>query len=499
MPSLRDALLILWATGAILFLTPLIVGLLRVQRLRRHARPWASSGKADLPVSVDVVIHEQVRAPITCGLRRPLIVLPADAPQWGESDLRRVLLHELEHVRRRDWPVHVAARGITALYWFHPLVWIAWRQLSLECERACDDAVVREEDGPAYAEQLVSLARRITKHEALPLLSIARRSNLSARVGAMLANNIARNRVRGATVLAVATTATIAALAIGPLQAVTVSQRTAPQSARGTQAFESSSIHRTAPLPTGGGNCWPPRCQVQYSADGRVAGTSVDLVDLIVSAYGTSPGVALYRWQVEGAPKWADARYEDGGKQFDVQAIARRGANADDMRQMLKTMLADRFGLAVHRETRAQKVYELVVEPGGHKLQPPGDKKYVASEDIWMRVDPKTMIATLSVDGMTMGQLTRNIAFPLLTLVHDRTALTGTYRINARWSAVPGSREIFDAFPAQLGLRLREVPGRVEYLIVDRAEQPRLDAPQARSGPSFDLYQLVAGVLRGKR
>jgi uncharacterized protein (TIGR03435 family) len=470
-------------------MTPLVVGLVRVQRLRRHGRPWVdSSPKADLPRKADLppsprlrwprkvglYLHDEVRVPITCGVRRPLIVLPADAPEWGESDLRRVLLHELEHVRRRDWPVHVAARGICALYWFHPLVWIAWRQLSLECERACDDAVLREEDAPSYATQLVSLARRITKHDALPLLSIAGQSNLSVRVGAMLASNVARNRVRSATVLAVVTAAAIAALAIGPLQAVTVSQRTSPQSAKGGQAFESTSIQLTAPLPTGGGNCWPPRCQVQYSADGRVAGTSVDLVDLIVSAYGADLSASLYRWQVEGAPKWADARYEDGGKQFDVQAIARRGASPDDMHQMLRTMLADRFGLAVHRETRAQKVYELVVEPGGHKLQPPGDRKYVASEDIWMRVDPKTMIATLSVDGITMAQLTRNIAFP-------------------------GSREIFDAFPAQLGLRLREVDGRVAYLVVDHAEQPKLDGPQAASGPRFDLYQLVKGVLQGKQ
>jgi uncharacterized protein (TIGR03435 family) len=109
------------------------------------------------------------------------------------------------------------------------------------------------------------------------------------------------------------------------------------------------------------------------------------------------------------------------------------------------------------------------------------------------------MIATLSVDGITMAQLTRNIAFPLLTMVHDRTGLTGTYRINAQWSAVPGSREIFDAFPAQLGLRLREVDGRVAYLVVDHAEQPKLDGPQAASGPRFDLYQLVKGVLQGKQ
>ena len=91
--------------------------------------------------------------------------------------------------------MHLTARAVCAFYWFHPLVWIAWRRLCLESERACDDAVLREEDGTVYAAQLVSLARRITKHDALPLLSIAGRSNLSTRVAAMLARNVARGRV----------------------------------------------------------------------------------------------------------------------------------------------------------------------------------------------------------------------------------------------------------------------------------------------------------------
>jgi uncharacterized protein (TIGR03435 family) len=145
------------------------------------------------------------------------------------------------------------------------------------------------------------------------------------------------------------------------------------------------------------------------------------------------------------------------------------------MRQMLRAMLAARFGLAFHRENRLQKVYELAVEPGGHKLQPPGGRKYVASEDVWMRVDPKTMIAALSVEQLTMAQLTRNIGFPLQTLVFDRTGLTGAYRVTAKWSATPGSREIFEAFPTQLGLRFRETTGPVEYLVIDRVTRPQLE------------------------
>jgi beta-lactamase regulating signal transducer with metallopeptidase domain len=54
------------------------------------------------------------------------------------------------------------ARVVCALYWFHPLVWIAWRRFCLESERACDDAVVRSVERIAYAEQLVALARRLS-------------------------------------------------------------------------------------------------------------------------------------------------------------------------------------------------------------------------------------------------------------------------------------------------------------------------------------------------
>jgi beta-lactamase regulating signal transducer with metallopeptidase domain len=42
------------------------------------------------------------------------------------------------------------------VYWFHPLVWMAWRQLALEAERSCDDAVLRRSEGTVYADQLVT-------------------------------------------------------------------------------------------------------------------------------------------------------------------------------------------------------------------------------------------------------------------------------------------------------------------------------------------------------
>jgi beta-lactamase regulating signal transducer with metallopeptidase domain len=52
------------------------------------------------------------------------------------------------------------ARSVCGVYWFHPLVWVCWRHLRLEAERACDDAVVRDGEATAYADQLVTHAVR---------------------------------------------------------------------------------------------------------------------------------------------------------------------------------------------------------------------------------------------------------------------------------------------------------------------------------------------------
>src|SRR5688572_946081 len=94
MPSMRAVLLLLWAAGAVAFMAPLAVGLWHVRRIRSDGRPWAN---ASLPPAIDVILHDEVRVPITCGVRRPVVALPADAPQWTTADLRRVMLHEREH------------------------------------------------------------------------------------------------------------------------------------------------------------------------------------------------------------------------------------------------------------------------------------------------------------------------------------------------------------------------------------------------------------------
>ena len=184
------------------------------------------AARAGIARPVDLLIHEAISAPLTCGILRPAILVSQDTREWADDALRRALVHELEHIRRRDWWVHLAARAVCAFYWFHPLVWIAYRQLTLEAERACDDAVVEREESTQYAEQLVRLARRMGAGGQQPSLAMANRSDLSARVTALLDGRQSRGRAGLTRAALVTVVAALALLTLAPVRMVAVSRVT---------------------------------------------------------------------------------------------------------------------------------------------------------------------------------------------------------------------------------------------------------------------------------
>jgi bla regulator protein BlaR1 len=214
-----------WAIGVILLVSSLGAALWRLGRIVRTSLPWLDAPEfVRLLIAgdrVSLLLHEDIAVPVTCGISRPAILLPSDAPRWTEAELRSALLHELEHVRRADWLVQIAGRITCAVYWFHPLAWITLRKLCLESERACDDAVIPSVERTDYASQLVSLAQRLKSAPASPpLLSMANRSDLSTRVTAVLDASQRRGRAGAPAVSAAIVVAAALVGSIAPIRAV---------------------------------------------------------------------------------------------------------------------------------------------------------------------------------------------------------------------------------------------------------------------------------------
>jgi beta-lactamase regulating signal transducer with metallopeptidase domain len=241
------ALRAIWLAGTLLFLIPVATVLWKLATIRRTGIPvaWHRDALAQLAASrnvnkpIELVEHEAAASPMTFGITRPVIVLPLDARDWNDAELRRALLHELEHIQRGDWIMQILARVVAACYWFHPLVWMAWRRLCLEAERSCDDAVVMSEERTEYAEQLVTLAQRMSATPVQPLLGMANRSDLSTRVTAVLDDRLRRGRAGLVLVAGTLAAAALVVATVAPVRAV------AKENAENTAAVEESTQRRT--------------------------------------------------------------------------------------------------------------------------------------------------------------------------------------------------------------------------------------------------------------
>jgi TonB family protein len=195
------AAFLLWAAGALLLTIRFMAGGMALRRLRRSARraPHAEAALAEAMAAVGlrrpVVVYETPRAPVPMawGLRRPIVVLPGGTATWPIERLHAVLLHELLHIQRLDLAIQFLAHLVCSVYWFHPLVWLAARELAKERERACDDGVINLGlKGSEYAEHLVALARGIRARRSLWAVGMAEASGLEDRVRSALDRS--RNR-----------------------------------------------------------------------------------------------------------------------------------------------------------------------------------------------------------------------------------------------------------------------------------------------------------------
>jgi len=190
--------LTIWAGISFALIGWLAYGAYAVRRIVRNAHPldthdWLTplyevADRFELDQPPRLLRSPDARMPFACGFLKPTIVLPTDCETWSPDRRSAVLLHELAHVKRHDLVGHTLGRLACALYWFHPLVWTAAKQLRNESERACDDLALscgaRASD---YAEHLLDIVTSVRRDSTPAVaLAMARRKEFEGRMLAIL-------------------------------------------------------------------------------------------------------------------------------------------------------------------------------------------------------------------------------------------------------------------------------------------------------------------------
>jgi uncharacterized protein (TIGR03435 family) len=196
------------------------------------------------------------------------------------------------------------------------------------------------------------------------------------------------------------------------------------------------------------------------------------LVSLVTEAYGVES------YQVTGGPSWAS---DFVGAVYDITAKAggESAPTKEEARKMLQTLLADRFQLQLHHETRELPVYELVIGKHGPKLKESASGALFSNHQ-----GPSGQAIRMLAVHESMAQLADQIGVYAGRHVIDKTGLTNTYDFTIEFTADsprgpagpdgadPVAPSIFTALEEQLGLKLEPQKRPTEILIIDRAEKP---------------------------
>ncbi|HVY91236.1 MAG TPA: TIGR03435 family protein [Bryobacteraceae bacterium] len=206
------------------------------------------------------------------------------------------------------------------------------------------------------------------------------------------------------------------------------------------------------------------------SDPGLVRMRNIDLFSLVAMAYG------LHRYQLS-APGWLNSA------RFDISARVPPGIDLDQYQQLLQGMLAERFHLAVHHESREMRIYDLTVAKNGPKIKQSTNPPAAADG---LQPPPKTPPAgfhgavSLNLPAMSMPRLAEFFSGFLDAPVEDATGLQGDFEIHLR--ALIGTPSpnadadnapppLADALPEQLGLRLVPRKDAVDVIVVDRLDK----------------------------
>ena len=224
----------------------------------------------------------------------------------------------------------------------------------------------------------------------------------------------------------------------------------------------------------------------QALAGNRYTATNLSVKDMLVAGYAPLP-----RARIVGGPDWINT------DRFDIVATVEGAASQPEVMQMVRSLLMERFRLAVHSEVRDGDVYDLIIARSaadlGPMLKAPSPDCAVAIAD-WRQCPRSIYPGKLMGTGITMADLARMLEpFTEQRTVRDRTGLTGRYDVQLTWTPdrlgplppnapdeVVRAREAIDpngpalstALREQLGLRLEPKKDKVDVLVIDRVERP---------------------------
>ena len=241
--------------------------------------------------------------------------------------------------------------------------------------------------------------------------------------------------------------------------------------------FEVASIKPSAPA--AGGQL---RVGVRIAPGGRLEAQSVSTRMLMAIAFGVKDH------EIIGGPGWLDADRFDISAKPDAASIS-GSITQEQMRLMLQALLADRFKLATHPDTKEATVYAIV--PGKNGAKVPESESTADAPNRQMRMGNGQLNAT----GMPMQFLAESLSRILGRTVVDKSGLTGLRDFKLQWAPdestsihmpglpPPGGAEaappsdskgptLFAALEEQLGLKLNTEKGQVTYIVIDHIEKP---------------------------
>lgn len=157
---LLPVLALVWALGAAAMLGYAMISYLLLQRRVATA----------VRIRDNVYESERVETPFVLGLIHPRILLPMGL---APKDAEMIVAHEAAHIRRRDHWWKLLTFCLLAVYWFHPLLWLAYWLLGRDLELACDEAVVRDFNAAQRADYSQVLLRCSASHHHLAACPLA--------------------------------------------------------------------------------------------------------------------------------------------------------------------------------------------------------------------------------------------------------------------------------------------------------------------------------------